>query len=415
MKSILFQLKFTLFFFLIVFFSCKDKTNSGSDQTMNKNEKEDVFIQINIDDLKLRNAPDLEANYTQILKKNEILKYLDDSTSFKTDISYKGEKISAPWYFVKTRSGDEGWIYAFFCIFLTEADNQKERLYLKNTTAQIHKDNDTQKKKKSALKVNTKWIQEYNYFISKLEKNKVSSVGKAINKFAESYANKINQATADKMFVDFIDFYEKVLNIQNKKDLSSYQHVNEELNRYQRSNMQSDDFTKSLAANGFNFAFKGNKVVIAPDLDFIYRIFYRTCSESMRKFMDQYQLETPSFWLIDNELMISLQELTEWILTWNYFIFKNPDFLLKDKAITSIRKELKIILDGTSKRKAFNQDDRLRDAFRETYEYIFKNFPASQIGSRFKAYYDILEENEFILNDETRAFKNDLEQEFGRY
>ena len=131
--------------------------------------------------------------------------------------------------------------------------------------------------------------------------------------------------------------------------------------------------------------------------------------------MDQYQLEVPSFWLIDNELRITLQELTDWILTWNYFIFNNPDFLLKDKAISSIRKELKIILDGTSKRKAFDQDDQLRDDFKKTYEYIFKNYPTSQIGSRFKAYYDILEENEFILNDETRAFKDDIEQEFGRY
>ena len=415
MKSILFQIKFTLFFFLIVFFSCKDKTNNGSDQTINKNEKEDVFIQINIDELKLRNAPDLEANYTQVLKKNEILQYLDDSTSFKTDIKYKGEKISAPWYFVRTRSGDEGWIFAFFCNFLNEADNQKERLYLKNTSTQIHKDDDPKKKKKRALKVNTVWLEEYNYFIYKLEINNISSVGKAINKFAESYANKVNQATADKMFVDFLTFYEQALNIHNKEDLSAYQHVSEELNRYQRSNMQSDEFTKSLAANGFNFAFEGNKVVIAPDLDFVYRIFYRTCSASMRKFMDQYQLEVPSFWLIDNELIIALQELTDWILTWNYFIFNNPDFLLKDKAISSIRKELKIILDGTSKRKAFDQDDQLRDDFKKTYEYIFKNYPTSQIGSRFKAYYDILEENEFILNDETRAFKDDLEQEFGRY
>jgi hypothetical protein len=195
--------------------------------------------------------------------------------------------------------------------------------------------------------------------------------------------------------------------------MDNYQHLYTEVERYKRSSMLTDDYTRLLALNGFNFSIRGGRVELAEDVDFLYRTFYRECSVTMRSWMNQYQSEEPNFWIDKKNLLISPKQLSRWVLTWNYFISVNPGFVWHERAKKRLNRQLSILLQGRSGTPVFEDKTyRLNENYLTAYRHISENYPNSNIGKSFKEYLTILEADDMKSSSEVTEFQNEIIKRF---
>ncbi|WP_052594670.1 SH3 domain-containing protein [Aureispira sp. CCB-QB1] len=410
------------FFFFIVlsiyFYSCDNQettplTNTQTPVTLTQEAPPRRFMETITRRLRVRETPDLEGTVLHILSDGVLVEFLYDSTNFTTEIIYNRKTYNAHWYKIQTEEKIEGWVYAAFVQFLPKEQNQK--VVIQRETAELleaaneERPEFTKKQQKQMQEpVNEGSITNYKNYLANLDRSNPNSIGQAINRFTTLFINHTNENTRDAAYIAFHNFYTNVLKtLQNSTNMNQYQHLATEIKRYQRATMQSDAFTRSLAANGINFGLKNGQVVLAEDVDFLYRVFYRECSIPMRAYMNQYQLEVPNFWLDNETLLIAPKELARWTLSWNYFVATYPDFVWHADAKRRLDKQLNILLQGTEKTPAFDpQTYILKAEFLQAYRHITDNYPESKIGRTFTEYVQTLKRNDWKISSTVTEAQN---------
>lgn len=404
-------------FFLLT--SCEEKSTPPLTKELPKAQVsiQRLFLKTNINRLRIRQTPDLEGAVLKILSIGQVIEYKHDSTLFNTAIQYKNEAYNSSWYKIKTNDNTEGWVYAAFLSLLPTEENQR---YLQKKEAEELKElsnlNNTglfqNKGKQKNAPVQLALVEQYQKYLDKLPKNDPKSVSIAISKYKSSIIGR-NSNTCDAAYVVFDDFYQKVLLFVKPQVAGKYQHVYEEVKRYQSSTMFHDDLCKLLRNNGFNFGLQDDKVVLVEDVDFLYRIFYRECSATMRTWMNQYQKEVPNFWLNKNRLCIAPKTLVQWVLSWNYFVVQYPQFVWHERAKKQLNLQLNLLLKGSTSTVIFdNNTKEIRADFLEAYQFIVENYPKSSIGKAFDNYLQVLEENDRQFSDNLIQLQNEIIQEF---
>jgi hypothetical protein len=413
--------KFILFLLILTILSCsehKPVTINNNPIEIAKEAPPRLFMNTQTRRLRVRETPDLEGTVLKVLQSDMVVEYLHDSTKFTTGITYNRKEYIDHWYKILAVDKTEGWVYAAFVKFLPNEENQK--VVIQRETAELLEAANglqpqiTKKQKKELIQpINDVLVSKYRTFLSGLDKNSPSSVSQATQKFSGLFVGSSNARTCDAAYIAFHQFYERVLAILNRSNLSSYQHLIGDINRYRKATMRTDDYTRTLALNGFNFALSNGKVVLAEDVDFFYRIFYRECSSQMRSYMNQYQLEEPNFWLNSNELFISPKTLARWVLSWNYFVATYPDFPLFSDAKKRLEEKLNILLQGSAQSPAFSASTYvLQENYKVAYYHISDNYPESKIGRAFKEYLDILETNNWKSSTNVTESQNKIIRTF---
>ena len=69
-------------------------------------------IFISVDSLNMRSGASLDSMVVSKLRLGEPILYLNEKTDFRQRINFEGAVRNAPWVKVRTRTGEEGWIYA---------------------------------------------------------------------------------------------------------------------------------------------------------------------------------------------------------------------------------------------------------------------------------------------------------------
>ena len=360
-----------------------------------------IFMRTKSIQLNIRQNPDLDGKILKTLLANSIIEYLNDSTFFTTQITYNNQKYISNWYKVKTKDQIEGWVYSAFAEFLSNEENKKvvaeqEALeHLETSNSNVSEVNPIQQNNLPS-QVNVSLVNQYKNILNTLNKNDPKSITLAINKFTSLFSGISNVQTCDAAYVIFDKYYKQVLDLNRTKNLNAYQHLIPEIQRYQKATMQTNNYSKMLALNGFNFSIKNNKVVLAEDVDYIYRIFYKETSAQMRFYMDQYQLEEPNFWHDYHQLLIPPTKLARWVLTWNYLVATYPEFIWHSKAKKRLKENLTILLFGLNKTPAFNKATNiLIPEYLNAYHYIGDKYPKSLIGRSFNEYLSVLEKSKW--------------------
>lgn len=403
--------QYILFLLILTLFSCGGTEISESNNNSTSTEKKELprlFMRTKINHARVRKTPDLEGAMIYTLKNELLVEYMHDSTTFNTEITYNYKNYNTNWYKIKTFENVEGWVYAAFIEFLTPEENKKVLLQ-RETTELLEAANEKQpqisqkQKKELSQPLNSGLVSSYQNYLNSLNKNDPNSVGLAIARFQATFIGN-NVRTCDAGYVAFHGFYMQTLGVLGRGNFGAYQSLAAEIQRYKGSPMNMDDYTKTLAINGFNLAVKDGKVVLAEDVDFLYRIFYRECSTPMRAYMNQYQLEEPNFWLDSEKLMIHPETLARWVLSWNYIVATYPEFSLYADAKQRLEKQLNILLKGSSKTPVFNQKTQTIQAdFLAAYRHITEKYPDSKIGKTFKNYLQVLEENNWKNSSDVGA------------
>lgn len=76
-----------------------------------------------VEDLRVRENPDLNAKVIDGLKEGETAKYFGEKTSFTTVSSLRGINYNEPWYKVQTSRGKIGWVYGGGVKIGTKSEN----------------------------------------------------------------------------------------------------------------------------------------------------------------------------------------------------------------------------------------------------------------------------------------------------
>lgn len=84
-----------------------DDNNSYTDKV--------TFFKINVENLRVRETPNLESEVIEKLPINSEVKYLGETSDSKTIVVIKGDEINEYWYKIKTPNANIGWVHG--CCF----------------------------------------------------------------------------------------------------------------------------------------------------------------------------------------------------------------------------------------------------------------------------------------------------------
>lgn len=356
--------------------------------------------------LRLRNTPDLQGEIVEIvMAENSLMEYLQDSTTFETQVGTGNTAMVGRWYKLKSENGNEGWAFGPLLAFKTLAENKAITAQKKAEDLQMQKDSASGKvaaavvaRKKGSDIPNMPIVEAYNQYLKGLSDKNIYSVTAAADELQRVCENS-TMATADLAFISFRGLLRRV-ETQVKKTFNAqkYAHLKKELVEYGRVYPNSDSLLWRLEQNGFRLAIVEGNMGLIIDVDFLARQFYRLVSPEMRAYLNQKQLESETNWIENKKLLVSARKIAEWTVFWSNFADKNTKFVLAPEAQQNAGEYLQILIYGLQNTPAFDKNNKLMPEFKEAYEHIISISADSQIGERIVAYYQTLQEAGFSKN-----------------
>lgn len=387
----------------------EDLANSTLTRSASKNEQVSQYIQVTINNLRIRSTPDLEGAVIERLKEKAVLEYLEDSTSFTTDVKMNGRMYQEHWYKVKSEAGNSGWIYGGCIAFLPPTENKRIAALKADIAAQIKANGGKAVLTASgnpavvqeAPKIDNYILERFQSYLSQLSPTDVAAMPRAFSYF-ESIFYKSDDPTADAAFSELLAFHRKVLNHWKPLiNTAKYQHLSVEIQRYGSANMQTDELTKKLDANGLTFGVDSKgQLYLTDNVDFIMRRFYRLVSPSMREYLNQYANENEHPAFEAGLMIIPVTELAAYAVFWDKFLTKYPFFPLKDYISEKRETYATILLHGTTEMPAFNpRTNVLQRDFQEAYKVLTTQMGHSPFIESMKKYQTVLEHNSYTISE----------------
>ena len=96
-------------------FSKNNDDNTKEEIAKQKMQTSKKFVMINVDNLRVRVSPDLDADKIENLPLNTKVEFLDKKSTEKTTVNINEKDITDYWYKIKTPDGNVGWIHG--CCF----------------------------------------------------------------------------------------------------------------------------------------------------------------------------------------------------------------------------------------------------------------------------------------------------------
>lgn len=411
MPNILYSI---IILFILCLSSCQNDStplvvvDSDQDTSASPEFEHRRFLSVNAQNLRIRRTPDLEGEVAITLPLNTIVEYLHDSTKFTTPITYNGQKYNSHWYKIRTANNIQGWVYGGLANFLTETENRRI-ITLEKSNEESGSSQNTNTKKIAPQKPEQTVLDRYKEQLNKLSSSAPQSISRAIDLYLNIFST-TNTITKDLGYEYFINFHSLMLSQLQQQNFNKYSRLQKEIETYGKAEMTNDEFTNRLGENGFNFGFNKatSTIYLKKDLDFVARHFYKEVSEAMREYIDQEQLEDETIWLENDKLRISPQQLAEWVIFWDNFLIKYPNFTLKSKALKTFILKLDLLLEGSTQTPAFANNQVLHSNFKTAYQWVLDHKSSSRFGLFFKDYYTILEQQNFKLTSATQQAQRKL-------
>jgi hypothetical protein len=267
-------------------------------------------------------------------------------------------------------------------------------------------------------------LQEFQQYINSLDPNDISTLDKLVNRYRQVFENS-SVFTRDTAFIVFWRFYvtvgdslggkyvqdEKYNSFYNIKNFDENSSKNEKLKLSlisKNKNLTEHDFAILKKLNHYGYKFdiiEGNILISIADSKFILKNFAGLISSGMKQYITKVIEEIDTAENSDKALTISVDEIANRLLWWENFINKNKDFLLIDDCVSTYDGYLYTLMMGTDSSPAFNNgDQKLNEKFKRTYERIIKNSRGTKAAEIISKYYNILKNNNFIINDESVNF-----------
>jgi hypothetical protein len=404
-----------IIFSIALFLSCsKEHKNKNQNNKNNKSEVQSAnrkFMVVNIKNLRIRSTPDLEGPVLERLADKAVIEYMNDSTTFTTPLKINGKNYDLPWYKVKSESGNIGWLYGACVEFLTDDENRRiltlREDALMADDSLIAKKNKSIKTNRDNQKFDSELFAQFRAGLFKISYSSPDALSRAINLFETLF--KTESLTADKAFGEFLLFHNKVLDYyQSEVSVSKYKFMANEIRNYGTPNMEYDATTIQMVNNGITFGLKADgNLFLKQNTDYLLRKFLRIVSDPMQQFLEQYALEDEKQILEDEKIKISIVELASYVVFWDKFLSRFPNFSLKELVVENRKKYAVLLLNGSAKTAVF-KEEKLTKPFKEAYEILISRMGSSPFILSMKDYYKALEKEKFKESSDLIKLKNQI-------
>ena len=90
----------------------KSEDNNVESSNQQENEVKDNYYYTTVDNLSVRRYPSLDAKRISSLDEGVRVTYLGSESANVISVKLRGKQTTGPFYFVRTASGKEGWVYS---------------------------------------------------------------------------------------------------------------------------------------------------------------------------------------------------------------------------------------------------------------------------------------------------------------
>ena len=306
--------------YILVLISLMGCQSSDSETVGSENQGADLadslaaprYAIVKTSNTKLRVTPDLQGEVLAVLSLGNTLIYLEDSTRFKTPLSIGGQMESHSWYkFRDHKTEKEGWVYGGTLRFLTDEENQQAAVLLNRGES-----SQALLQQKAKKEVQEEYLKVYQQYLVGLDAKQIEHVSLAIRAYEERLAP-ANGLTRDAAFGLYRSFFFRVLSQQQGRSWTGYEYLREEIQQHGQADLDAYEATRYLARNGFTFKLKDGRIVLAEDMDFTLKHFYRLVSPVMRHYLNVKQMDIDDPLLNDKgqvnlELLSLVDRLVDW-------------------------------------------------------------------------------------------------------
>ena len=93
-------------------FGNKSEDNNVESSNQQENEVKDNYYYTTVDNLSVRRYPSLDAKRISSLDEGVRVTYLGSESANVISVKLRGKQTTGPFYFIRTASGKEGWVYS---------------------------------------------------------------------------------------------------------------------------------------------------------------------------------------------------------------------------------------------------------------------------------------------------------------
>ena len=90
----------------------KSEDNNVESSNQQENEVKDNYYYTTVDNLSVRRYPSLDAKRISSLDEGVRVTYLGSESANVISVKLRGKQTTGPFYFIRTASGKEGWVYS---------------------------------------------------------------------------------------------------------------------------------------------------------------------------------------------------------------------------------------------------------------------------------------------------------------
>ena len=242
-------------------------------------------------------------------------------------------------------------------------------------------------------------LQEYNQYLSSLDKNDIQSIILGVDRFKELTSE--NKLDNDNLYRAYKEFYREILfwgDIDFSGEGEYWSYSDEELSQYGLERWEDDG--QELVDNPF----------------FMYETFSPYISVGLREFLKLSDDERRDNYIADTVIFIStLDEYSDSIVKWENYASKYKDQAeYKDEVISAKDESKARFMDFLNYNNHVNYGvfgySKLTKEARSSYQRFISLYPDSSYTAIIKKYCELLKENDFSYNEEVEDYlkENDL-------
>lgn len=346
--------------------ACGDKSEAKEGGTAKDStatvEKVELWLELDYEDVRLRESPSMEGKVLSTHKKQERLKYLDEMSEKMETVTLQNLKITAPWGKVATDKGQEGWIFLGAVIPAPGKAAEEAKVALRAV-------------KGEDCKVLKAGIDAFAKAMKGKPALEVDLATPVLDNFLDSVANVIFMDLIERPNYD--DYSQVEFAPQGVKDADK---IHSEVAAWKECGLEMR-YPEGMAA-----------VVLKPGLTI--PALSGMVTPEMKIYMDQMAKEGEEGWIEDAGLMITPMQVAERAVFWDDFTIKYPLFVHTSRMRNMANIYTRELMFGEDNTPAMSYETQMLDSeFQAAYDWVLKEHPNTATAKILREWYDLLKAN----------------------
>jgi len=355
----------------------KQETKQPEEAGLSPNQSGSPKMRALVDQLRVRSAPDLEAEVIGVLHEGETMTYVGEDSEEEIEVTLRGKKVKAPFKKVVINNGKTGWVFGGA---VAPASSE-----LNKPSAEVS-------------------LKDYLELLGGLDKKKGDNLRLAAEELKKRFAS--DAPKADEAISAYIEWSREAIFAVNdeflgRKDLDQFDLIvwNPDKKELPAPVKKMQDEIKD---QGLRFITPEGMVQLDIAPGYWENKFAGVATPAMKKYLKQCSLEQKEGFAEDAGLVITPFQLSQRLIFWEKFQKEHSDFVMKEDVQYKLDDYLSIFVTGLDNTPycTFNEGNPIDPAFHKAYDGFIKTAPEGKCKKVIKGWFELLRKRDFKAGKE---------------